>query len=232
MTGLPGVRGLALLIILAAGCSPISGRVERGIEDELPRLIGPADVYDVQIEGLRARSGEARSVAVTGQRVQPEDAPVLDRLDVTLYGVAYDRVNNRLERVDSTWAVAYIRAADLATYIEGHPNVSEATVTLHEPDSATVRISPELAGFSFGNIPVVLAGRIEVAEGRVAFNVSDLRAAGANLGDSAARRLSEAVNPLVDLTDTRIRLQITGVRVVNGEARIEAIADPTGTRLE
>lgn len=223
-----GIVGLTLLLLMA-GCGAISARVERGIENELPDLIGPADVYDVQIEGLRAMTAEARSVSVRGERVQPENAPVLDRLDVTLFGVAYDRENDRLERVDSTFAVAYIQAADLAAYLEGHPNVSEAAVTLHEPDTATVRLSPEVAGFSFTGVPVVLSGRIEVLDGRVAFNVSNLRAAGANLGDSAARRLSEAVNPLVDLTDTRIRLQITDVRVENGEARIEATADPTGT---
>ena len=220
-----------LACTLLTGCT-ITGQVEQWIARELPDAIGPADAYTVQIEGLRARAGAADRVLVTGTRVRPEGAPVLDRLDLELRGVQYDRRAERLDRAESAVATARLLPADLNVFLEQNRNVREAMLTLRAPDEATLRVRPSIGGFSVpAGVAVELTGRLVSTGGQVAFEVATLRAAGLNLGSGAAQRLSDAINPLVDLTDAPADLRVTSLRVENGALLVEATGDPSGLRL-
>ncbi len=220
---------LAVLAAVASGCD-LSGRVEGEIEAALPAALGPADAYDATVEGLRLRAGEASRVAVVGQRVAREDAPVVDRLDVVLWGVAFDRATKRLTRVDSARAVARLLPADLAAYLVRQRGVARADVALAPPDRATVRVEGEIEGI---RIPVgaEVTGRLRAEGGQVRLDVDAVRAAGFSLGGALARRLDEQINPVVDLTDEDLALDVTGVRVESGALVLEARGDPTGLRL-
>lgn len=221
-----------LPFLLWTGCVPSTGQIERGLERELPKLLGPADRYDVEIEGLRARSGEAERVTAVGERVRLEEAPVVDRLDVELLGVTYDRGEDRLERVERARATARITPLDLADFLEAHRNVREASVTLDAPNRATIRLRPEVGGIALPRgVTVEVTGRLEPDGRRLRFEVSDVEAAGVNLGRAAASGLSDLVNPLVDLSGTPADLRVTDVRVENGVLRLDATGNPTGLRL-
>lgn len=226
-----GVFGLLLSLsafALGAGCNPVTTLVERSIERELPRLIGPAARYTVEIEGLRAGTGEAERVHVVGEGVRPEDAPYLHRVDLYLVGVRYDRQTRRLTRADSAGATITVRPSDLMAFLEGHRNIREAVLTLQSPDGATLRLRPSVGGLALPpGVSAELRGRLTSTDGRLAFEVADVRAAGLSLGRVAARRLSSTINPLVDLTGTAIRLRITHVRAEPGTLRIDATGDPT-----
>ncbi len=231
---MPLARLLPLLFLftLWTGCIPSTGQVEHGLERELQKLIGPADRYDVQIEGLRARSGEAERVVAVGEGVRPEDAPVVDRFELDLHGVTYDRGEKRLERVDSARATARITALDLEAFLETKENVRDASITLREPDEATIRVRPELGGFALPRgLVAAVTGRLEAEDGRVHFVISDIEAAGLDLGSAATRRLSDLINPLIDLSDMEVRLQVTSVRVENGAVLLDATGDLSGLRL-
>lgn len=220
-----------LAVLLCAGCIP-TGQVERGLERELPALIGPADRYDVQIEGLEARSGTADRVTVVGERVRIEAAPVIERLDLDLEGVAYDREEKRLERVDSARATAQVTASALAVFLGARSSIREATVALRAPDEATIRVRPEVGGIALPRgVTAEVTGRLETRDGRVHFEISSIEAAGLNLGSAVARTLSDMINPLVDLTDADVALRVTGVRVEDGAIRLDATGDPAGLRL-
>ena len=69
-----------------------------------PSPKGPGD--DATVEGLRLGDGTAEAVQVVGRRVAREDAPVVDRLDIDLRGVAFDRSTRRLTRVESARGTA------------------------------------------------------------------------------------------------------------------------------
>ena len=217
---------------LFAGCNPVEGLVERGIEAELPEAIGPADRYDVDVTGLQTSTGEADHVTVLGERVRPEGAPVLDRLDLDLRGVRYDRDAKRIDRVESARATARVLPADLAPFLDAHRNVRGPAVTLRPPDGATLRFRPEIGGLAVPEgVAVEMTGRLVAEDGRVRFDVAEVRAAGLNLGGAVARRLSEAINPVVDLTDTDVSLRVTGVRVEAGAVIVEATGDLDGLSL-
>lgn len=224
------VLPLLALLFVGAGCT---GTVERELEDKLRAYIGPAERYDVQIDGLRARSGRASRVFAVGERVQLEDAPVVERFEFDLRGVTYDRSAKRLERVDSTRASARITALALVDFLESKDGVREATLSLRAPDEATLRVRPELGGLPVPRgIRAEVTGRLEASGSRVRFVVSDVEAAGFNLGTAAARRLSEVINPLVDLADLNDNLEVTSVRVEGDAVVLEASGDLSGLQLK
>jgi hypothetical protein len=223
---------LLLSSLLFTGCVPSTGQIERGLEAELPKLLGPADRYDVEIEGLRARSGEASRVTAVGERVRLREAPVVDRLDVELLGVKYDRGEDRLERVERASATARITPLDLADFLEAHRNVREAAVTFAAPNRATIRLRPEVGGIALPRgVTVEVTGRLEPAGRRLHVEVTDVSAAGVSLGRAAASGLADLVNPLVDLSDSPADLRVTDVRVEDGVLRLDATGNPTGLRL-
>lgn len=228
------LRPLLLALTLAAvasGCD-LSGRVEAGIEDALPEAIGPAERYDVTVSGLRASAGEAERVTVVGLRVEPEGAPVLDRLDLVLTGVRYDRKGKRLERVESAQGTVRVLPADLAAFLNERDGVREASVTLREPDRARLRVRPEIGSITLPRgVAVELEGRLRADSSTVRLDVTDLRAAGLSLGRTLAGELSERINPVVDLSETEPPLRVTDVRVENGALILEAEGDLTGFRF-
>ena len=222
---------LLAVLLAGSGCS-VTGTVERGLEDKLREIIGPAERYDVRIDGLRARSGRAERVLAVGERVRPEDAPVVERFELDLRGVTYDRREKRLERVDSARATAHITARDLVDFLETRDGVRAATLTLRAPDEATLRIRPEFGGIALPpGVAAEVRGRLEAAGSRVNFVVSDVEAAGLDLGGAAARRLSGVINPLVDLADLDVELQVTSVRVAGEAIVLDATGDLSGLRL-
>ena len=220
---------LAALAVCLVGCD-VSGRVEAEIEAALPAALGPADAYDATVEGLRLRASEAERVSVTGRRVAREDAPVLDRLDVVLWGVAFDRASRRLTRVDSGRARARLLPDDLAAYLVRQRGVARAEVALEAPDRATVRVQGEVDGL---RIPVgaEVSGRLRADGGRVRLDVARVAAAGIGLGAALAERVGERINPVVDLTDEDLALEVTAVRVEGGALVLEATGDPSGLSL-
>jgi hypothetical protein len=218
---------LLLFLALAplAGCD-VTGTVERAIERELPAVIGPADHYDVTVRGLRASEGTAERVLVMGERVRPEDSPILDRLDLVLDGVRFDRSTQRFGRVDSARATARVTPADLAVFMQDHPNVRRVTITLHEGNEATLRMQPELAGMPLpAGASVEAHGRLIAEDGRIVFSVADLSAAGFPLAGAAVRSISDLINPLVDLTGPPAGLAVTDVRIEDGRLVLDATAD-------
>lgn len=226
------VRSALLLLALAASGCDLSGRVESEIAEGLPRAIGPADHYDVAVEGLRASAGEAARVTIVGERVRREGSPVLDRLDLELTGVQYDRGARVLERVESARATARVLPADLAAFLDERRGVREATVRLTAPDRAVLRLRPEAGGFALpAGVAAEVEGRLGVADGAVRFEVETVRAGGLNLGRRAAGALADAVNPVLDLTAERPALEVTGARVEDGALVLTATADLDGLAL-
>jgi hypothetical protein len=223
------LRGVSLVLtaLLLAACDPPAGWLEWGIRRELPRLIGPAERYDVQIQGLRYGVGEADLVIATGLRVRPQDGPVIDRLYVELHGVRYDRARERVQRVERTVATADVTAGDIAAYLELRPEVRSASVALAPPNRAVVSVQPILGGVTIPGATVDLAGELAAEGSEIRFVVSDVSAAGVPLGSDAARRVTEIVNPLVDISGIPIPLRITRVEVVGAAVRVEASSGPT-----
>ncbi len=224
--------GLVMMTVSTlAGCTPAS-LVEQGIERELPKYVGPAEKYDVEIEGLNIGSGSAETVTAVGERVRPDGAPVIDRLSLDLQGVVYDKQAERLSQVNDARLMAVIKTPDLADFLETYRNVNEAEVILQSPNEATLRIRPQLGDYSVPpGITVDVTGLLVGDGTQLRFEVSDVSAAGIDISAIASRRLSNAVNPLADLKNLPIQVEITSVVVAGETIGLEVVGDPSSFSL-
>ena len=222
------VAGIAVGLsgCLVAGCTP-TNLVEQGIERELPKYVGPAESYDVDIEGLSVSAGTAESVVAVGERVKPEGAPVIDRLELDLRGVVYNKSAEKLTQVDGALLTAVIKTPDLADFLESYRNVDEAEVVLRSPNEATLRIRPQIGNYSVPpGITVDVTGELVGEDTQLRCDVSEVSAAGIDVSAIASSRLSDAVNPLADLKNLPVRVEITSVVVAGETIGLEVVGDP------
>ena len=216
------------LALLTSGCS-VSGRVASEIEAVLPEAIGPAESYDVTVEGASLRTSSAERVEIVGLRVAREGAPVIDRFEAVLDDVAFDRDKKEVSSVGRARATARVLAPDLEAYLSAQGQVSRATLTLAEPDEVLVRVRGELADYE---VPVDLEirGRFVTNAGRVDLDISGVKAGPISV-NGAASNLERQINPVLDLTDDDIALTVTAVRVEGGALVLEAAGDLSGLQI-
>lgn len=221
----------ALSVVTLSGCTP-ANLVAQGIERELPKYVGPADSYEVEIEGLQVKDGTADTVTAVGERVRPEGAPVIERLMLELEGVEYDRTTEKLSRVEGARVTAVIKTPDLVTFLEAYRDVREAQVMLRSPNEATIRLRPEIGGLAVPHgVTVDVTGQLIGEQTQLRFEVTEVSAAGLDLSAIAARRLSDVINPLADLENLPVDVQITSVIVAGETIGLEVVGDPSSFEL-
>ncbi len=225
----PRLRALTLFAAtVVAACGATDERAEARLERELPSVLGPADRYDVDVQGVRSDASGADRVHAIGYRVRLEHGPVIDRIDLDLHGIRYDRHNRRLERADSVRATAWITTADLGDFLERQDGIRSATVTVQAPDSAFIRMRPELPGISLlPGASVEVSGRLTGKGPWLEYEGADVNAVGLRLGETIARRISQLINPIVDLSDLPFRLDVDSVSVAGRSIRVDATGDAT-----
>ncbi len=131
----PRRRLLAITIptffVAITGCGSLSPQTVAAhkIADALPTVLGPAQHYDVQVEGDAAAltRGRARRVRVEGQQVQIAPDVTLDRLDFTAQDVSFDTKAKRLSHVGRVDFVGTLGQANLDSYLArsgAHPGLA------------------------------------------------------------------------------------------------------------
>ncbi|MEO1592262.1 MAG: DUF2993 domain-containing protein [Cyanobacteria bacterium J06632_22] len=211
---------------LMVGCTP-AGLLERQIESQLPRYIGPADRYDVDIEGLRVRANEAEQLTMVGERVRPEGSPVIEQLRLELSGIQFDRDAGQLTQVLAAGATARVTAADLAEFVAQEPNIRSAAIALEAPNRLTLEVAPELGSFPIPEgITLAVTGELTGSGSQVLVNVTNVRAAGFNVSGMAAQQLNQILNPLVDLSGLPVALTVKSVAVDGDTVLLEVSGDP------
>lgn len=225
------VAALLAVLWVASGCSP-TGIAEDTLVRQLPRVIGPADAYTVDVTGLNARTGEADRVTIQGVGVRPEGSPVIRRLDVDVRDLQVNRSTRKLTRVGSARTTARVAASDLADFLNQRDDVRDATVTLRPPDAIVLRVRPVVRGLTIPGGTVEAAGRLVAEDGVVRFDIETVRALGVGLGRTVARRLADQLNPVADLRSTRAHLRVTDVRVEDGLLVLDGEADLQGASLK
>ncbi|MEO0540757.1 MAG: LmeA family phospholipid-binding protein [Cyanobacteria bacterium P01_A01_bin.105] len=216
----------AVGLMLTVGCTP-SGLVERQIEGQLPNYLGPAERYDVDIQGLRVRANAADRLIMVGERMRPEGSPIIDRLTVELEGIQYDREAGQLTQVLAAGATARVAAADLAAFVAQDDNIRTAAIALTPPNQLTLNITPEVGRFPIPDgIALTVTGELLGSGSQVQINVTEVRAAGFNVSGVAAQQLNRSLNPLVDLSDLPVALTVASVTVDGESLRLAVVGDP------
>ena len=220
--------GLAAVAWLAAlGACATEGRVENRLEEVLEARLGPAEEYQVDVDGLNAGTGVAELVRAVGVRVQPRNGPTLDRLEIEMRDARYDRDLRRLVGAESVRATVWVRPNDLERFLEREERVRSASVTLAPPDRMRLRFRPELGLPIPLNVMAEFAGTIEGRGSELHFVVEEASAAGFDVDDDMADRLTRFINPIVDLSELPLDLEVTSVTIENGALRVDATGDVT-----
>lgn len=219
---------LAALALLAACSGVLDSRAEQALREALPRVVGPADAYEVTVAGSSLDASRFERVRVAGRRVARANAPVLDAVELELRGVVVDREARALRRVDAASGSVRIAAADLAEYLSRRGWNEEPQVAFLEPDRLTITGVPRVGGLA---VPLrrgaEFQGRLRADGARLMLVVDRLR-----LGDRDAPALvraivERAVNPLFDASPYPLPERIDAVAVEGDAVRIAA----SGSRL-
>ena len=217
--------GLATVAALS-GCAS-EGRVEDRLEEALEQRLGPAEDYEVDVTGLDAGDGTAERVYAEGVRVRPDRGPVIDRFQIEMTDVRYDRDLERLVGAESVRATAWVRANDLEQFFEQEDRIRSASVTLVQPDGMRLRFRPELGLPIPLNVMAEVEGTIEGRGSELHYVVREASAGGFDVDDDMAERLTRFINPIVDLSELPLDLEVTSVRIENGVLRVDATGDVT-----
>ena len=193
------------------------GRVEERLEEALAGRLGPAESYEVDVEGLHGRAGEADLVRAKGRRVRPADGPVLDRLWMEARGARYDRELNRLIAAESLRVTAWVRPNDLEAFLESNAAVLSSSITLVEPDRMRVRFRLDLGTPLPGEITADVEGWVEGRGPELHFLVAEARVAGFRVNGGITDRLTRFLNPVVDLSGLPLDVEVTSVQIESGD---------------
>ena len=194
--------------------------VERILQSELPKEVGPADRWDVRLErqGSDLARGRLRGVDVTGIDVRTNDGLVIPRMDLRLEDVKVGLGSRRLESVGKGLFSAELGEAAVTRYVQKRAGADVRDVRVRfQRGQIVVNATPDLLGF---NVPSEVAGK-PVLKGldAVNFRASKVSLGGLRLPRFAMDALEDKVNPVVDLSGLKLpvrigKLQVQGDRLV------------------
>jgi hypothetical protein len=218
----------AALAVLASCADIIDGRAEGVLREALVRVVGPAASYEVKVSGASIDGSRFDRVHFVGTRIVRSRAPVLDRLELELRGVAIDRQEKRLTALAGANGSLRIRAADLADYLRERGWFDDARVALEAPDRITIAGTPRLGGATIEmRDGAELQGRLVARGAQLRLVVDGVRIGNAQAPQFVRALLERAVNPLFDTAAYPLPARFDAVEVDGEAIRIAA----SGSRL-
>ena len=214
---------LFALALLVACAGYVDQRTESAIRDALPRLVGPADRYEVTVRGAAAGGSRIDEVRAVGIRVQRTGAPVLARVDVYLADVAVDRAERRVTSVGRAAIALHLHEQDMTEFLRRQEWVESATVRFSGADAITIEGRLGVRGLPALSSPrAELRGRLVPRGAQLLLRIDAIR-----LGDAAAptwlrRILEQTLNPIFDAAGHALPSQLDSVDAGSGELVIRA----------
>ncbi len=206
---------LSFTLWLASCATVVDTRVEQLVAAELPRLIGAAACYDVNVDGAR-EAGEIldiRRVRIAGERVERAGSPVLQRIDVTMTDLVVDRREKRLRSLGTADASALLLPADIAAFLDTRPSLEKVQVALFPPSEISIETQFAIAGFALPrSTGARIRGRLIASDGRLIMEIIDLRVAGFPVTTIPSIVAEKLMNPLVDLSGLPAPARVTSVQ--------------------
>jgi hypothetical protein len=225
---------LSLMLWLTGCATVVDSRVQQLITAELPRVVGAAARYDVNVNGAR-ETGDTiaiRRVRIVGERVERVGSPVIDRIDVTMIDVVADRKEKRLQSLGMADASALLLPADIAAFLDARPGLDNVQVALFPPSEISIETQFAFGGFALPrSARARVRGRLIASDGRLTMEIIDLRVAGYPVGTIPSIVAEKLINPLVDLSSMPATARITSVQVMPEAVLLKATSSVTADRL-
>jgi len=220
-----GYSALGLVVSsLVAGCVGSSPQktVAHRIANVLPRWIGPAEHYDVKVDGdtFALGRGHVRRVQIDGSNVQLSSTVSMDRITIDAHDVSFDRKARKIHRIVDVSFVGQVGQDDIDHYLtKARPDLSDVSVRLRGDD---VQVSTPITVRGY-TTTVSVSGTLRPNAN--AADKLDFVANGGNIGvvPVPARLMNVAIdeiNPVLDLSRLRFPVSVKSVEIRNGTASV------------
>jgi hypothetical protein len=182
----------------------------------LPSVLGPADGYDVHIDGslFSLARGHAKRVEIKGTDVQISQGLVLDSVKIDALDASFDTKAQRIKNIGKIEFTGTISQAHLTDYLTHHPTkVPGIQVLLRWSDvEAQVPISTiRTTGILDGTLAPSRRGH-----DKIDFTVSQARMGKLPLPASLVNWAVDHLNPVVDLSGLKVPISLDRVEVHQG----------------
>ena len=226
-TGKPQYLRMRRLMVMAlltgaaliCGCRSPRAEAERRIAERLPAMIGPADTYDVQVDGslLALARGHAHAVHVRGANVRMTNGIVVDELRLDAAQADFDLQKSQIKKIGRIAFSARLTQPHLSDYLAKRPAAVDGLTVWLRPSEVEADVPVTAAGLK---TTVVLYGTL--APKRPDAHAIDFVLSRAKIGKVPlpARLIDLAVqrvNPVVDLSSLKFPVALERTDVVRGD---------------
>lgn len=217
---------------LAAGCGrAVERKAEQAVKEILPEYLGPADKYDTRVRGSVGGivKGRLSSVHVEGKNVRLMPDFNADLLTLDLRDVEVDTKRRVLTEVGSCDFAVALSEASLNRYIRSkRSDIRDLSISLRDRQGRiTVTARPEVLGIA--SVPVSVTGRVQANPPHgisMDFNPERARVSIVPVPGVVLDYFSRRLNPLLDLSNLRVPVQVRRTEVREGRLVVQGIVRP------
>ena len=193
----------------------------------LPDFIGPADSYDVKVEGSFSDLMNSRldRLRITGRNVLFLRKYPVDELLLEMKNIRFDMEARTLKSAESTSLSAVMYESSLLRYVaREHPDLGQAHIVISE-GFVVATAEPELAHLS---AQVEAVGKLRIRDGvRVDFVVEKVSVGGLPMPAAVANTIENQFNPVLNLSDCPLPITLTSIKMAPGKVALTGTADLT-----
>lgn len=227
-----GMLFLAGASLLLAGCLDGVARrkAEKAILGMLPEVLGPAESYEVHVEGSASEltRGYLRAVSIAGVNVSPRDLPKMTRMEASASAVRVDtKTKSIVESGPAAWSgwvneeTATGILADKARFLQDVKvtiassgiTASGRTTVKGVGPSGSVQVKPSIRGGTMLWMTPVKVSAMGV---------------GLPMADWSSQRLEPIINPVFVVPESPLGIRLTGVSTEAGLLRIDGTLNLQG----
>ncbi|MHB0937711.1 MAG: LmeA family phospholipid-binding protein [Armatimonadota bacterium] len=221
-----GLLWLVILVgLLLAGCGTPNRLVEEAIEERAPEIIGPAQSYEADVQGISRRKIER--VEIRGDGVRLRQGITLQQLTIVMTDVFYQVRPFNVTRVGHTTFTALVTEEEIHAYMQRRRDPASRVRNLQvqlTPDR--VRVTGDVRT-PVGLVPFTSTGHLEARNARIFYRPERIQVVGVPVPPQLNDDIAQRINPVVDLSDRPVPLQITSVQTRSEAVMIEGTAEVT-----
>ena len=203
------------------GINSIKEKVEKGITEQLPKIIGPAKSYDVKVyaNGMDLMQHKFDAVEIKGSSVNIAKDFTIDGLFIRMEAVRFNASKQTLTSIVSTSAEVTMKPNDLSKYFAAqYPDMRDVKIKFTK-DHFNLSLRPTLWGVG----PTVSAeGNAYVKDkSKVYVRFKNFKTAGVSVPKWLRDRIQNHYNPIFDTKDLGIKITLDSVAIEKDLVRIK-----------